>query len=100
MAEYIAIADHTAEYNKSFSYVRLKSTDKAFACAEGARRAFNLEKVYCVHICKKVKKDTYHSFCLIYPSGETRDIQKEEHWSNSIDFYVPDVAFEKAPYLA
>ena len=100
MTEYIAIADHNAEYNKSFSYVPLKSTDKAFAFGEGARRGFNLEKVYCVHICKKIKKNSYRSVGLIYPSGEIRDVQKEEHWSNCIDFYVSDNDFEKAPYLA
>lgn len=100
MAEYIAIADHMSEYNKSFSYVRLKSTDKAFAFGEGARRGFYLQKVYCVHICKKIKKNSYRSVGLIYPNGEIRDVQKEEHWSNCIDFYVPDNEFEKTPYLA
>ena len=100
MTEYIAIADHNAEHNKNFSYVPLKSTNKHFAFAEGARRGFNLEKVYCVHICKKIKKNSYRSIGLIYPSGEIRDVQKEDHWSNYIDFYVSDNDFEKAPYLS
>ena len=95
MAEYIAIADHTANSNKSFSYIRLKNTDKAFAFAEGARKGFDLENVYCIHIAKKVKKNVYRSLCLVrqHVTVESKENEKQE-WR---DFTVFDNDFEKSP---
>ena len=95
MTEYIAIVDHTSEANKSFSYVHLENNNKAFACAEGARKGFKLDNVYCVHIAKKIKKNTYRSICLVYPGGMVRDTNSVGDIWFDHNFYVSNSDFEK-----
>ena len=94
MAKYIAIVDHLSGHTKEWSYIKLENTDKAFAFAEGARKGFELEKPYCVHICKRISKrdNRYMSVGLIYQHGTMRSV---DDWSEqSKTWQVFDFQFE------
>ena len=93
--EYIAIVDHNSDHNKEWSYVKLDSTDKAFAFAEGAIKGFAVGNAYCVHICKRVSKRDiqYKSLGIIYEYGTIRSV---DDWSdNSRTWNVWETDFEK-----
>lgn len=89
---YIAI-DHTSEHNKAWSYMKFEPglTEKLTVREIRnwlIRHMKDLENVWCVHIMKRTKKDTYKSVELVKPDGcsyETNDNMGFVH-----DFHFSD----------
>lgn len=69
--------DHTANHEKSFTYIRLENTKREYAFAEAVLKAAKEENVYCFHILKK-SADMYYSIARIYPNGSIEDLESDD----------------------
>ena len=80
MNYYIAI-DHTSQHNKAWTFIELKPGLTAKLNVREVRNWLirhmkDFENVWCIHIMRRTKKDTYESLEYVKPDGcsyETKD---------------------------
>ena len=90
MNYYIAI-DHKAGHKPEWTYIKISPWRNHKITVREARNWFlthqkNYEAVWCAHIMKRTKKDTYVDLETVYPDGITAESKGVFTWITDAEF--------------
>lgn len=93
MSKYITIIDHTADCQKSFTYLENKGENKIEAVSFAHATSRKFSHVYNVKVAKKVGKNKYLPVLAIYMDGGIEDYTKNNwnQWGKSYYTVTPDM---------
>ena len=93
MNKFITIIDHTAGYQKSFTYLRNKGENKIEAVSFAHASSRNFSHIYNVKVAKKVGKNKYLTILSIYWDGGVSDLVKNNWngWGKGYFTVTPDM---------